>query len=64
MVVVPIQRPWTQHKNAKAKILMVMPTRVYDEPFISVFVWLENVNSPCNVIHSDDWPKIEKDLAK
>jgi len=39
-------------------------TRVYDEPFISVFVWLENVNSPCNVIKSDDWPKIEQDLAK
>ena len=39
-------------------------TRVYDESFISVFVWLENVNSPCNVIHSDDWPKIEQDLAK
>lgn len=39
-------------------------TRVYGEPFISVFVWLENVNSPCNVIHSDDWPKIEQDLAK
>ena len=39
-------------------------TRVYDEPFISVFVWLENVNSPCNVIHSYDWPEIERDLAK
>ena len=39
-------------------------TRIYDEPFISVFVWLENVNSPCNVIHFDDWPKIEQDLAK
>ena len=39
-------------------------TRVYDEPFISVFAWLENVNSPCNVIHCDDWPKIEKDLAE
>ena len=39
-------------------------TRVYGEPFISVFVWLENVNSPCNVIYSDDWPKIEQDLAK
>ena len=39
-------------------------TRVYDEPFISVFVWLENVNSPCNVIHSDDWSEIEQDLAK
>ena len=39
-------------------------TRTYDEPFISVFVWLENVNSPCNVIHSYDWPEIERDLAK
>ena len=39
-------------------------TRVYDEPFISVFVWLENVNSTCNVINSDDWSKIEQDLAK
>ena len=39
-------------------------TRVYDQPFISVFVWLENVHSPCNVINSDDWPKIEQDLAK
>ena len=42
----------------------VHATRIYDEPFISVFVWLENVNSPCNVIHSDDWSKIEQDLAK
>ncbi len=39
-------------------------TRVYDQPFISVFVWLENVNSPCNVIHFDDWAEIEQDLAK
>ncbi|MEY1556674.1 dimethylsulfonioproprionate lyase family protein [Yoonia sp. R2331] len=39
-------------------------TRVYDQPFISVFVWLENVNSPCNVIHFDDWAEIEQDLTK
>ena len=39
-------------------------TRVYEQPFISVFVWLENVNSPCNVIHFDDWAEIEQDLAK
>ena len=39
-------------------------TRVYDQPFISVFVWLENVNSPCNVIHFDDWAEVEQDLAK
>ena len=39
-------------------------TRVYDEPFISVFVWLENVNSSCHVVHSDDWPEIEQKLVK
>jgi Dimethlysulfonioproprionate lyase len=39
-------------------------TRVYNQPFISVFVWLENVNSPCNVIHFDDWAEIEQGLAK
>lgn len=39
-------------------------TRVYDQPFISIFVWLENVNSPCNVIHFDDWIEVEQDLAK
>ncbi|MBG6178584.1 hypothetical protein IWQ55_006445 [Labrenzia sp. EL_208] len=39
-------------------------TRVYDQPFISVFVWLENVNSPCNVFYFDDWAEIEQDLAK
>ena len=39
-------------------------TRVYEQPFLSVFVWLENVNSPCNVIHFDDWAEVEQDLAK
>ena len=39
-------------------------TRVYDHPFISVFVWLENVNSRCNVIHFDDWTEIEQALTK
>ncbi len=38
-------------------------TRVYGQPFISVFVWLENVNSTCNVIHFDDWEEIEQKLA-
>ena len=39
-------------------------TRVYSQPFLSIFVWLENINSPCNVIHFDDWARIEQDLAK
>ena len=38
-------------------------TRVYDKPFISVFVWLKNVNSGCNLVHFDDWAEIEQDLA-
>ena len=37
-------------------------TRVYDKAFLSVFVWLENVNSSCNIIHCDDWAQIEQDL--
>ena len=38
--------------------------RVYEQPFISVFAWLENVNSPCEVLHFDDWEDIEQDLYK
>jgi|TARA_B110000438_G_scaffold81475_1_gene81331 hypothetical protein len=39
-------------------------TKTYDQPFISVFVWLEKINSKCNVVFSKDWAEIEKDLAK
>ena len=39
-------------------------TRVYDQPFISVFVWLENVHALCNLVYFDDWAEVEKDLAK
>ena len=38
-------------------------TRVYEQPFISVFVWLENVNSRCNLVQCDDWEGIEHELA-
>ena len=38
--------------------------RVYDQPFISVFVWLENVHAPCNINYFDDWAEVEQDLAK
>ena len=38
--------------------------RVYEQPFISVFAWLENVNSPCQVLHFDDWDEIEQSLSK
>jgi len=39
-------------------------TRVYEEPFISVFVWTENVISQCNVIHCNDWAEIEHELVQ
>tara|TARA_B100000768_G_scaffold102042_1_gene95005 strand:+ start:274 stop:981 length:708 start_codon:yes stop_codon:yes gene_type:complete len=39
-------------------------TKTYGQPFISVFIWLEKVNSKCHVIQSKDWAEIEKDLAK
>jgi hypothetical protein len=42
----------------------VHATKVYSEPFISVFAWLEKIHSPCRVIHSNDWEQIEQDLAK
>ena len=38
-------------------------TRVYDAPFLSVFSWLENINSQCAVVPRDDWPMIERELA-
>lgn len=39
-------------------------TRVYEQPFISVFAWLENVDSSCHVIPFDDWAEIEQGLAQ
>jgi len=40
----------------------VHATRVYDQPFLSVFAWLENVHSPCQVVPMGDWADIEKEL--
>ena len=39
-------------------------TRVNDMPFISVFIWLKNVNTPCITFPVDDWGEIETDLEK
>ena len=41
----------------------VHATRVYEQPFISVFAWLENVHQPCEVVVMDDWDEIEKALS-
>ena len=40
----------------------VHATRVYEQPFISVFAWLKEVNEPCEVVVMDDWDEIEKAL--
>lgn len=42
----------------------VHATRVYAEPFLSVFSWLENIGSQCTVVPSDDWAEVERQLAE
>ena len=42
----------------------VHATQVYDEPFISVFIWLENVMAPCVTFPVDDWTIIESNLHR
>ena len=42
----------------------VHATRVYGQPFISVFAWLEDIHSPCQVVPMDDWAEIEKELIR
>lgn len=36
--------------------------RVYDKPFMSVFIWLENIEYPCIVVPVNDWSEIEANL--
>jgi hypothetical protein len=42
---------------------MTHATRVYDKPFMSVFIWLENIEHPCIVVPVNDWAKIEANLG-
>ena len=37
-------------------------TRSYEQPFFSVFSWLEDIAQPCVVLPRDDWTEIEADL--
>ena len=39
-------------------------TRAYDRPFLSVFVWLENIESICRVVPFPDWAEIENSLYR
>ena len=40
----------------------VHATRVYEQPFISVFAWLKNIEQPCEVVFRDDWEALEAAL--
>lgn len=42
----------------------VHATRVYADPFLSVFSWLEDISSQCAVVPRDDWALIERQLAQ
>ena len=37
--------------------------RIYEQPLTSVFIWLENVNSRCNLVHCDDCEEIEREFV-
>lgn len=39
-------------------------TRAYGRPFLSVFVWLENINSLCRIVPCSDWAEIEAGLSR
>lgn len=39
-------------------------TRTYDRPFLSIFVWLENIDSVCQVIPFPDWEEVERNLCR
>ncbi len=40
----------------------VHATRVYDQPFLSVYSWTRDVREKCIVIPADDWSEIEEGL--
>ncbi len=39
-------------------------TRVYSKPFLSIFIWLENIEQPCFLVPCSDWKSIEAKLEK
>ena len=45
--------PWLPHA-----------TRVYDLPFLCLFVWAGNLEGLCRVVEADDWTQLEKELVR
>ncbi len=37
----------------------VHATRVYGEPWLSIFAWTDHIDSICNVVPADDWHDVE-----
>ena len=45
--------PWLPHA-----------TRVYDLPFLCLFVWAGNLEGLCRVVGADDWTQLEQELVR
>ena len=45
--------PWLPHA-----------TRVYDLPFLCLFVWVGSLGGLCRVADADDWTQLEKELVR
>jgi hypothetical protein len=45
--------PWLPHA-----------TRVYDLPFLCLFVWVGSIGGLCRVADADDWTQLEKELVR
>jgi hypothetical protein len=39
-------------------------TRVYGDPFVSVFCWTRDIESPCKIFKRGDWEIVERALQK
>ena len=60
------QGAWEDHAVGKAIFNapnVVHATRVYDKPFLSLFLWSRDIGLPCEVIPANDWASIEAQLS-
>jgi hypothetical protein len=42
--------------------MAVHATRIYDQPWLAVFVWPDEIDASCNVVPASDWGDIEAGL--
>ena len=61
------QGPWQDHE---AGHMIYNPpnvthaTRVYDTPFLALFIWAKDIQSNCHVVDADDWDAVEAALTE